>query len=63
MSRAELESIANLWQLTQQEVKGLPIACDVQSVARDTCAGWLMFTDEQLSRFYFDLTGRLLKVA
>lgn len=60
ISRAELESIANLWQLTQQEVRNLPTACDVQAIARDTCAGWLAFTNEQLSHFYFELTGRVV---
>lgn len=63
MSRAELETIANLWQLTQQEVQQLPLACDVQARAGDMCGGWRGLTNEQLSRYYFELTGRLLRVS
>ncbi len=57
ISREELERIANDWQLAQQEVYDLPIACDVQHVVHDTCRGWNDFTSEQLARFYYQLTG------
>lgn len=61
ISRAQLETIANLWELAQQEVQELPLSCDVQFRMRDTCTGWRAFTNEQLSRFYFELTGRALR--
>ena len=48
ITRAELESIANDWQLVQQDVRDLPIACDVQAKVHDTCRGWDDFTDEEL---------------
>jgi hypothetical protein len=57
MTRDELERIANDWQLAQQEVYELPIACDVQMKVYDTCRGWNDFTDEQLAKFYYQLTG------
>ena len=57
LTREQLETIANDWQLAQQEVYGLPIACDVQHIVNDSCRGWNDFTNEQLGRFYFQLTG------
>jgi hypothetical protein len=57
LTREQLEQLANDWQLAQQEVYDLPIACDVQHVVHDTCRGWNDFTNEQLARFYYQLTG------
>jgi hypothetical protein len=63
MSRAELEDLANTWQLARQEVDQLPLACDVQQKEHDSCGGWDDFSNEDLSRFYHELTGRDLVVA
>ncbi len=63
MTRAELETLANDWQLTQQDVKDASIACDVQSKVHDTCGGWDDFTDEQLATFYKQVTGRQVEIA
>src|SRR5215212_3429136 len=52
ITRAELETIANAWQLAQQDVKNLPSACDVQESVRDTCRGWSDFTNDELAEFY-----------
>ena len=57
ITRAELEAVANDWQLTQQDVRDLPLACDVQTAVRDTCGGWDDFTDEQLQAYL----SRLIK--
>jgi hypothetical protein len=62
ITREELERIANDWQLAQQEVFERPIACDVQMNVKDTCRGWNDFTTEQLSRFYFQLTGKEVRI-
>jgi hypothetical protein len=63
MSRKELETIANDWQLAQQEVHETPLACDVQARVQDTCGGWSDFSNEQLAQFYKELTGRTVIVA
>ena len=63
ISRADLERIANDWQLTQQEVQLLPIACDVQTQVHDTCRGWHDFTNEDLEQYFRQLTGRDVRVA
>lgn len=62
ISRAELERIGNEWQLAQQQVHDLPLACDVQARYHDTCMGWDDFTDTQLAGFIKDLTGREIVV-
>ncbi len=58
MTREELEEIANRWQLARQEVDALPIACDVQQIEHDMCRGWDDFSNEELARFYAELTGK-----
>lgn len=63
LTRDELEEIANDWQLAQQEVHEMPIACDVQRKVHDTCRGWNDFTNEQLAKFYYQLTGKEIQVA
>ena len=59
ITREQLEQIANDWQLTQQEVKDAPLACDVQTRVHDTCRGWDDFTNEQLATAY---TGKAVSV-
>jgi hypothetical protein len=58
MTRDELETVANDWQLAQQEVHETPLACDVQSKVHDTCGGWADFSNDELSQFYKQVTGR-----
>ena len=62
LTRDELETIANDWQLAQQEVYELPTACDVQRKVHDTCRGWNDFTNEQLAKFYYQVTGKEIQV-
>jgi hypothetical protein len=62
VSRSELETLANDWQLTQQEVKDLPIACDVQASVQDTCRGWFDFTNEQLAGFLEEVSGEKVRI-
>jgi hypothetical protein len=63
MSREELEDLANRWQLARQIVDDLPLACDVQQREHHTCRGWDDFTNEELSGFVAELTGRSVVVA
>jgi len=61
-SRAELEEVIDRWQLARQEVDQLPTACDVQQLEHDGCRGWDDFSNEELSRFCRELTGRAVIV-
>jgi hypothetical protein len=62
MNREELEEMANRWQLARQDVKSLPLACDVQQMEHDMCRGWDDFSNDELSRFYGELTGKTIVV-
>lgn len=59
VTRAELEALANRWQLARQMALERPLSCDVQ--AREThhpiCQGWEGHSDEDLARFCEELTG------
>lgn len=62
MGREELTEVANRWQLARQEVDALPVACDVQQMEHDMCGGWDDFSNDELSRFYAELTGKTIEV-
>lgn len=62
-TREEIEDLANRWQLARQDVDELPLACDVQQVEHDSCRGWDDFSSEELGRFIYQVTGRVVAVA
>lgn len=62
-TREELEDLANRWQLARQIVQDRPIACDVQAIERDTCAGWDVYSDAELLKFHHRLTGETVRLA
>jgi hypothetical protein len=62
MSREELEEIANRWQLARQDVTARPVACDVQQAEHDMCRGWDDFSNQDLARFYTELTAKQIAV-
>lgn len=62
ITREELEGIANDWQLAQQDVRDLPLACDVQTTVQDTCRGWNDFTNDELAVYFRQLTGKEIRV-
>ena len=51
MSREQLESVADRWQMARQDVDDVAVACDVQQIEHDVCNGWNDFTDEELTHF------------
>lgn len=63
MPRAELEEVADRWQLARQDVLGAMTSCDVQQLEHDACGGWDDFRDDQLAGFLRELTGRNVVVA
>ena len=58
MSRKELEGIADRWQLARLEVSELPTSCDVEARIHDLCRGWDDFSNEDLSRYLLEISGR-----
>ena len=61
-SRAELEELADRWQIARQDVVGVPTACDVQQLEHDACGGWDDFSNAELAGFLTELTGRKVAV-
>lgn len=60
IERAELEALADRWQLAEQAARGLSVPCDIGSTAqsgRRPCSGWSRFTDEELEAFLRQLGG------
>lgn len=56
-SREELEEVINLYRLARTESLGLRLACDAQTIDRDTCMGWDDFSDEQLVALHLEWLG------
>ena len=58
ITRPELEEVADRWQMARQDVDGFATACDVQQMEHDSCKGWDDFTNQDLAKFIFELTGK-----
>jgi hypothetical protein len=57
LDRAQLERLADVWQLTEQLRLRIPIACDATS-GSGPCRGWSEFSNAELERFCADVLGR-----
>jgi len=55
--RAELEGLANRWQLARGFVMETDLSCDVQALEHDTCHGWDEHADEDLVRYHREIRG------
>ena len=52
LSRAQIEQYANLWQLTEQVRRHVPLACDaVHNSGHLPCRGWNEFSNDVIARF------------
>jgi hypothetical protein len=57
LNRAQMEQLADLWQLSEQLRCSVAFACDANALRPGACRGWNEFTNETLSRFCADLLG------
>lgn len=64
-TRAEMEDLADRWQLARQLATGEELSCDVQvhEGPRQTCRGWDEFGNEELERFHLELCGEAVRIA
>jgi hypothetical protein len=62
MSREELESRANAWQIERQRHEGMLLCCDVQYAWYETCRAWDDFTNEELANCWQELSGQKVRV-
>ena len=59
LTRAEMEDLADRWQVARQFATDEGLACDVQlhEGERRTCHGWDEFDDATLEKFHQELCG------
>jgi hypothetical protein len=57
LSRAQMEELANVWQLAEQIRCRVALACDAQTTARSGCRGWDEFSNADLARYCGDILG------
>lgn len=57
LTRAQMERLADIWQLSEQLRCGVSFACDASAMCTGPCRGWNEFTNEALERFCLDLLG------
>lgn len=64
LTRAQLEDLADRWQLARQFVHDESLSCDVQlhERRRRTCKGWDEFDDRELEEFHLELCGEEIRI-
>jgi hypothetical protein len=63
ISRAELESAANEWQLRRQAEAETALSCDVQWRFYETCHGWDDFTNSELEQFCLEIANHHVEIS
>lgn len=56
LSRAQMEELANVWQLAEQLRCRVALACDAKGAPR-ACRGWDEFSNADLERYCADILG------
>lgn len=62
LSRAQMEELANVWQLAEQVRCRVTLACDAQAGSQGACRGWEEFSNADLARYCSDLLGRNVEI-
>jgi len=62
IDRAELERLANIWQVARCTVMGTGLACDTQMAEHDTCKGWDSWDNAELARYIDELCHEQVQV-
>jgi hypothetical protein len=58
LNRAQIERLADLWELCEQVGRHVRVACDARAAEPGPCRGWYEFSNETLGRFCSELLGR-----
>lgn len=58
LSRAQMEQLANIWQLSEQIRHRVALSCDAQTIAHGACRGWDEFGNDAIARFCSDILGK-----
>jgi len=62
LSRAHMEQLADLWQLSEQIRHRVRLVCDAQSLEHGACRGWDEFSNEEIARFCGEILGESVVV-
>src|SRR4051812_4496675 len=57
LSRAQLERLADIWQISEQFRRGVSFACDANDGGLAACRGWSEFSNAALERWCAELLG------
>ena len=63
LSRAQMERLADIWQLGEQLEHRVALICDAQTTSPGACRGWDEFSNADLTRFCAEILGRSVTVA
>ena len=63
LTRAQMERLADIWQLSEQVRCGVAFACDASARCHGPCRGWDEFANDGLARFCQDLLGARVVVS
>jgi hypothetical protein len=63
LSRAQMEELADLWQLAEQIRCRVTLACDARGASLGACRGWDEFSNADLERYCADILGLDVVVA
>jgi hypothetical protein len=56
LNRTQMETLADLWQLTEQVRLGVGLACDAARRGAGACRGWDELTDAELRKTFEELS-------
>jgi len=62
LQRAQVEKLADLWQLSEQLRCSVAFACDASALCPGACRGWDEFSNDALARFCAELLGACVVV-
>ncbi len=62
LTRAQMEELANVWQLAEQIRCRVALACDAQTTPGSACRGWDEFSNADLGRQCADILGKSVVV-
>lgn len=58
LTRAQMEALANVWQLAEQLRCRVTLSCDARGANHGACRGWDEFSNSDLERYCNDILGR-----
>jgi hypothetical protein len=62
LNRSQMETLADLWQVSEQIRSGSALICDAQTEAPGACRGWDEFSNVDLQRFCLEILGERVSI-